>query len=241
MKQGKSLMKRCLALVMAVALLVSAANLDLVLKVFANDDQTVVSVGELMAENYASLTDAEKALLKAKLLAGTEETFTYTVPNNDNKDLVYINDENGEKEIVAKNYEKNGAVWVPTTAVIKVNGVVEEKDIVITAGKGTYTTTADVFSVEVEYVLSYEVAVEKQQGILNAIGYLKQGLANISDAKAIDLSVIETAMGPLVDLSKVEMTTPSGKYSFSDDFKTAVTELQCTEADYTECWYYDRY
>lgn len=226
MKKGKSLMKRCLALVMAAVLFVSATNLSLALKVFANDDQTVVSVGELMADNYASLTAAEKALLKANLLGGTEDTFTYTVPNNDNKDLVYINDENGEKEIVAKNYVNNGAVWVPTTAVIKVDGVIEEKDIVIVDGKANYTTTADVFAVEVEYVLNYEVSVETQQGILNTIGYLKQGLANISDTKAIDFSVIEAAIDSLVSLSAVEMTTPGGKYSFGDDFKAAVSALQ---------------
>lgn len=226
MKQGKSLMERCLALVLAAVILISVVTPSLALNVFANDDQTVVSVGELMANNYASLAAAEKLLLKAKLLGGTEDTFTYTVPNNDKNDLVYINDENGEKEIVAKNYEKNGSVWVPTSAAIKVDSVAVEKDIAIVNGKANYTTTADAFSVEVAYVLNYEVSIEKQQGILNAIGYLKQGLTNISDAKAVDLSAIEAAMDSLVSMAAVEMTTPAGTYSFGDNFRTAVTELQ---------------
>ena len=51
MKKGKSILTRCLALALALVLIVSSANLGAALKVSANSE-TVVTVGELVAKNY---------------------------------------------------------------------------------------------------------------------------------------------------------------------------------------------
>ena len=70
MNQGKSFLKRFFALVMALALLVSGSNLGAVLQVSAAGSATYVNVGELVAQNYDALTEAEKALLSSGYLAG---------------------------------------------------------------------------------------------------------------------------------------------------------------------------
>ena len=66
MKQSKSFLMRCVALALALLLVVSSANLGLVRQAFAAE-QISVELSELIAKNY-ELTDAEKALLTSGYL-----------------------------------------------------------------------------------------------------------------------------------------------------------------------------
>ena len=68
MKRSTSNLTRCLALVMALVLLVSNANLGATLRAFAVEDgKTTVTAGEVVANNY-ELTEAEENLLKCGYL-----------------------------------------------------------------------------------------------------------------------------------------------------------------------------
>ena len=80
MKLRTSFLTRFLALAMALVMLASSANLGLVARVFAAETGKTITDGELVANNYASLSEAEKALLKSGLLVGA--THEYNKPTD---------------------------------------------------------------------------------------------------------------------------------------------------------------
>ena len=211
MKQSTSFLTRCLALVLALVLVVSSANLGLALKALAADDGEVISVGTVVANNY-DLTEAEAALLKSGYLTGG--SITYTAPT-DSK-LVTIDTKN------AKITAKASGEWVATTVKILVDG--EEKATVeLNDGEGTYdpAVVGEVFSVDVTYVLNKEIAEETQKALLNAAAYLKQGIANGDAAYSVnaDLPTVVEAIDLLKMLAE--------QYGFaSEDAATAVAALE---------------
>ena len=71
MKHNVTFLKRCLALVLALVLVLSSSNLGFALRAFAVEGETV-SVGEVVANNY-DLTAAEKNLLSSGLLKGGDD------------------------------------------------------------------------------------------------------------------------------------------------------------------------
>ncbi len=164
MKTKTSVLSRCLA--MLLALVLSFANVPgLVLTAFAAEK--TVYAGSVMAENY-DLTDAEKALLNSGYLAG-DYAIEYDLPKDSD---VKVDAE--AKEITAA--EKDG--WKAVSADIIVNDAVEET-VTLNDGVGNYAYAGNAFSVKVSYVLTKDVAGEKQEIMFNAIDDLKNGVANL--------------------------------------------------------------
>lgn len=193
------ILKRSLAMVLALLIVLSGANLSAMNALAAGDTQSV-SVAKLMATNYA-LSDAEKALLNSGLL--TSNVIKYAVPD-ENDGLVTV-DTDG-LIITAESYtDSEGNVWKPTTAIITYNG--NEKVVEISSGEYNYSANATefgkAFSVKVHYVMSADVDVAEQEELLAVGGHLKQGVANI-DAVAEqsgNLYILEQALPTLYDIA----------------------------------------
>ena len=176
MKTRTSFLTRCLALVMALVLLVSSSNLGIVLQASAATDATVTTA-ELVAKSYG-LTDAEKALLNSGMIAGTE-TISYSIPE-DADNLVTVDTEN--KTIKATAPEG----WTADNAEIVV-GAETKETVALTGGVGTYTFDGNAFAVKVNYSLKKEVA--GQEAMLNAGFELKADIANMDAVAAQDGSL----------------------------------------------------
>ena len=188
MRLNTSFLKRSVALVLALVLLVSSSNLGVALQVFAVESENKVSAGELVAENY-DLTDAEKNLLSSGMLVG--DTYEYTAPSD--SDLITIDTEN-TKITAAKAGE-----WVPTTAKVIANGEVKET-IALTDGVGYYDeSVGNAFSVAVTYELTQEVPADVQETLLATAGLLKDGLATLANVADLagSLYILEEAMPEL--------------------------------------------
>ena len=200
MNARTSFLKRCLALALALVLLLSSANTG-VLQAFAAGESVSVREGEIVAENYA-LTAAEKNLLKSKYVVG--DTVTYTVPA-DSDNLIAVDTD--AKTIEADDYEG----WKPTVAKIMV-GTEEKETVALTDGKGNYTYGGNAFAVKVEYVLNKTVAESRQGTLLNTGKWLKDGVANAKAAadQAGNLLILEKAMPELVNLANNGVQ--AGKY-----------------------------
>lgn len=187
MKRSTSNLTRCLALVMALVLLVSNVNLGVALKAFAVEDgKTTVTAGEVVANNY-ELTEAEENLLKSGYLKGevTYDTF-------DGTGLVTVDTE--QKTISAKTF--NG--WVPTTATIVVGE--ETKETIVLSEGNTYAYDGNAFAVKVAYSLDMNV---EQDALLKAAGTLKNALDTMKGAYTVgntNLGTVVLAMPTLVDL-----------------------------------------
>ena len=192
MKLRTSFLKRCFALVMALALLVSAGNLGVVLQVSADEAvKTTFTTGDLLAENYA-LTDAEKALLESGLLA--VETVECGTPT-DGDNLVSAVD----GTIYANVY----GAWQPVKAEIVKGGSVVET-VALSGGVGEYDeSVGNAFSVKVTYVLYQDVATDVQTSLLKTAGWLKAGVAALADAYEADtnLGTVVLAMDVLGKLA----------------------------------------
>lgn len=194
MKARTSFLKRCLALALALVLLVSGTNMGVVLQAFAAENEDVtVHYGVIVANNY-DLTAAEKDLLKSGYLAGGD--FTYS--KFDEKGLVGVDFD--ARKITAENYKG----WVPTNAHIVVGEEIVET-VGVVDGVATYTYTGKAFSVKVDYVLNTEFSEEVQQTMLATAGWLKAGVANVDAlyAKNNALTTLqsEQAMEKLVDIA----------------------------------------
>lgn len=218
MKKGKSILTRCLALVLALVLIVSSANLGAALKASAASGKEV-SYGELMADTY-ELADWEVALLSSGLL---DPHFGYcAAPTADDK-LVSINE--AGKKIVAKNHCTDGSenYWIPVSADIMVdNKSVETIEIV--NNEGTYTYAGEEFSVVVTYAMYAEVAASTQDMLLHTGVYLNEAMANLETVYGQDsnLMIVEEALGMLMSIKDL---SPDGQTQFSADFRAAVEAL----------------
>lgn len=216
MKSLSLYFKRGLALVLAMALVLSCSNLGLALSVFANDGEAVTKTdGQIVAENY-ELSDAEEALIGSGLLVG--ETHTYTVPADSN--LISVNSET--KEITASNYEN----WVPVSADIVVSGAVYET-VALADGLGSYTYDGNAFAVKVTYKLNISVDEEIQATLMTAGGIMADGLAvldNVADQSG-KLGLVEMAMPELVELAKTNYVVNGATFCLSDAGKAAIAVM----------------
>lgn len=222
MKRSTSNLTRCLALVMALVLLVSNANLGVALQAFAVEDgKTTVNAGEVVANNY-ELTEAEENLLKSGFLKG-EVTYT----TFDATGLVAVDTE--QKTITAKNF--NG--WVPTTATIVVGE--ETKETIVLSEGNTYTYGGNAFAVKVAYTL--DVNVDNQDALLKAAGTLKNALDTMKAVYAVantNLGTVVLAMPILVDLITGYQFDFFGRpqtLKLGEDAAAAVEELNAQMAE----------
>lgn len=199
MKDGKTFMKRFLALALVAGLLLSNLSGLSMLAVAADDSgKTSTTIAQIVADNY-DLTKAEVELLKSGYIVSDE--YTYVTPTADD-DLITVDTDAGK--ITAKSYDAgNGDTWVPTQAVIEYGS--NKLTVALTDGKGTYdvATVGNSFSVKVKYVLTTTVKIDVQKKLLAAGGYLKQGVANIDavSGQSGNLFILEQAMPQLVDLA----------------------------------------
>ena len=211
MKTKTPILSRCLA--MLLALVLSFANVPgLVLTAFAAEH--TVSAGDIMADYYAALSDAEKAILRSGYL-----TMDSSIGYDDPKDSwVTVDHEN--KTITAE--EKDG--WVAAEAYIVVDDVAVEK-VVLTDGTGTYSYDENAFSVKVCYDLVKEV--DNQAEMFVAIEALKKGYDNTEAVaeQSGNLYILEQAMPELVNFANNGVSTPLGSVKFDDEVKVAVNAL----------------
>ena len=143
------------------------------------------TLGQLLADNYDSLTDSEKDLLKAGLL--TEASYTYTAPDaNNGGDLVRIDAEN--KTVTAKAYTNNGYTWEPVSAQLMVNNQAYGASFDLTKGEnGSYTGSfrfgGTSYGVAVQYKMYITVDKAEQNVLLMAAKNLKEAKAASAAAK----------------------------------------------------------
>lgn len=210
---------RCIALILAVVMVVSSGNAGVVFPVLAaGDDGISVTAGALVADNY-ELTDAEAALLRSGLLVG--DTYTYTNPS-DGEALISVDTDNNT--ITAATYND----WVPTTAHIVAGGQTVQT-IALTDGVGTYDpSVGNAFAVKVDYVLNIAVPEDTQTTLLNAAAWLKQGVANADaiSAQRGNMYTLEQALPELKNLVTNGVQTSFGSsISFTAELKAAVYAL----------------
>ena len=213
MKTKTPILSRCLA--MLLALVLSFANVPgLVLTAFAAEAASV-GAGEVVAENYTTLTDEEKALLKSGYLAG-DYTIEYSVPE-DSDDLVEVNAD--EKKITAKPFSD----WTAVKAEIVVDEAVEET-VSLVDGEANYSYSGNAFSVKVTYELVRKV--DNQEMMLGAIAPLKQGVANIEKGLSADtnLGVVVMAKDVLTDFADGFNILVGGSFNYYVKFNEPATK-----------------
>lgn len=218
MKEGRTFLKRSLALVLtAVLLLSNLSGLSMLVDAADESKPESQTIGQIVANNY-KLTDEEKAILASGYVVS--DTLEYVVPGN-NDGLVSVDTDNAK--ITAKS--KDG--WTPVSAVIKYGD--KKLEVKLTNGVGTYNaaTVGNAFSVEVVYQLKSTVSKDVQTQLLNAPAYLQQGVANLNavSAQAGNLYILETAMPELVELRDTGVETSFTTISLSQDAKNAITAL----------------
>lgn len=218
MKLRTSFLTRFLALAMALVMLASSANLGLVARVFAAETGKTITDGELVANNYASLSEAEKALLKSGLLVGA--THEYNKPT-DADNLVTVDPV--AKTVKAASFEnwKAASAWLETS-----DG--EKEEIALDAnGNGTIAGDHDAYTVFVTYELTIDVDTTLQTTLLSTAGWLKQGIANTDaiSAQQGNLYALEEAMPQLYDLATAGMSTPLGPSKLQEPAASSVIEL----------------
>ena len=180
MKQGTSLLTRCLALAMALVLLVSNANLGLALKVFAGEtDKIQLNESQFVAYG-CYLTPAETDLISSGLLIGENKEFSKPT-DADAANLISVDNEN--KTVTVKNYEDpvSGKTWTPLEVKLVYDG--GEEVLTLNEGKATYTYAGAAFSVEADYEVKTTVDTAVQAEMLRAPAYLKNGKAELDTIK----------------------------------------------------------
>ena len=204
---------------MALVLLVSGSNLGVALQAFATENGGAsLTAGEIVAAHY-DLPEGQKALLKSGLL-DYGDTYTFADVCAE-KGLVSVDTKTGA--ITAKTFGQ----WSPVSAEILVDGKTVQT-VSLTDGKGTYKTNlGNAFTVAVKYVARQNVPADVQTALLNAAGYLKQGVANteaVADQEG-NLYALEQAMPQLVDFCENGIKTQYAVYKPNAETREAITAL----------------
>ncbi len=193
MMKEKTFMKRSLALILSAVLLLSNLSGLSMLVDAADENKTEVTVGQIVADNYA-LTEAEKAILASGYVVS--DKISYVVPGSDDG-LVSVDTDNAKITAASKDG------WTPVKAVIKYGN--SSLEVKLNGGVGTYdaATVGNAFSVEVTYQLTKAFDKATQEQLLNAPADLKQGIANLDALTGLagNLYIMEQALPTLVDLA----------------------------------------
>ena len=106
MRQETSMLNKMLAFMLCLFVMVSSMNLSLITYAAGEiTDTATVTVAELVADNYESLTSGEKAILKSGLL--TSRTYTYPIPAS-SEGLVTVDADT--RTITVADYDKDGEI-----------------------------------------------------------------------------------------------------------------------------------
>ena len=175
MRQETSMLNKMLAFMLCLCVMVSSMNLSLITYAAGEiTDTATVTVAELVADNYESLTSGEKAILKSGLL--TSQTYTYPIPAS-SEGLVTVDADT--RTITVADYDKDGFVWRPVSAAVVYSGGSETVEI--TDGEGSFTYDGNSYTVEVLYELRTAVDPAAQAKLLNGPYYLIKGVNNLDD------------------------------------------------------------
>ena len=179
----KTAFKRSMAMLLAIVMALSTVTFTWAEPAAAK--APTKTLGQLLADNYDSLTDSEKNLLKAGLL--TEASYTYTAPDaNNGGDLVRIDAEN--KTVTAKAYTNNGYTWEPVSAQLMVNNQAYGASFDLTKGEngsytGSFSFDGTSYGVAVQYKMYITVEKDAQNVLLMAAKNLKEAKAASAAAK----------------------------------------------------------
>lgn len=179
----KTAFKRSMAMLLAIVMALSTVTFTWAEPAAAK--ALTKTLGQLLADNYDSLTDSEKDLLKAGLL--TEASYTYTAPDaNNGGDLVRIDAKN--KTVTAKAYTNNGYTWEPVSAQLMVNNQAYGASFDLTKGEnGSYTGSFSFggtsYGVAVQYKMYITVDKAEQNVLLMAAENLKKAKTASAAAK----------------------------------------------------------
>lgn len=179
----KTAFKRSMAMLLAIVMALSTVTFTWAEPAAAK--APTKTLGQLLADNYDSLTDSEKNLLKAGLL--TEASYTYTAPDaNNGGDLVRIDAEN--KTVTAKAYTNNGYTWEPVSAQLMVNNQAYGASFDLTKGEngsytGSFSFDGTSYGVAVQYKMYITVDKAEQNMLLMAAKNLKEAKAASAAAK----------------------------------------------------------
>ena len=179
----KTAFKRSMAMLLAIVMALSTVTFTWAEPAAAK--APTKTLGQLLADNYDSLTYSEKDLLKAGLL--TEASYTYTAPDaNNGGDLVRIDAKN--KTVTAKAYTNNGYTWEPVSAQLMVNNQAYGASFDLTKGEnGSYTGSFSFggtsYGVAVQYKMYITVEKDAQNVLLMAAKNLKDAKTASAAAK----------------------------------------------------------
>ena len=162
MSHFPKVIKRILAMVLAMALLLSCGNFGLIAQVYAHDlgedhDHTHTTLGQLIVKNYDELTENEKNIISSGMLKGDEgyEDFVYSAPpeiDDENNPLVEVDEEN--LSVIASAFEDEGDnIWVPVSFVLKD----KDNNTLDIDGKDNGEDVIDLDETDGKYTGSYKV------------------------------------------------------------------------------------
>ena len=183
MKEYWKMLKRGLAMLLAVVMVLTSSNLGVVLRAAATgtEDPNAVSItlGELIVENYDGLTDEEKLIISSGQL-NADDVYSYVVPT-DGSSLIKIEKADELNEVVGdevmgkitatthKDTYKNE--WYPVSYTILVDNMPVENfvDLPMDNGVAYYTFAgSNAFSVEVTYCMDVDLTKYNQAEMLSA-------------------------------------------------------------------------
>ena len=222
--------KRLLALVMALVMALSTATECLaavVPETVKQGDGKIVTWGELAADAYAQLTDAEKDILRSGML---RETVTYTAPGNDD-DLISV-DTDTKTVSVKTTFVKNGITWTAGNARISYTegeSTREESIALNEQGKGTFSYSGNDYTAKADYTAVLTMGLDAQKALLKtpralAVGWF--GMKEIAE-QGYMADLLGANIDSLVTLVNTGMPIPGGgTASVHDSNKAPVEELK---------------
>ena len=183
MNSFKQTMKRCLAMVLVMAMLVSIVDIGFVARANAATNDETVSYGSVIVNSVDGLDEAVKNILKSGLLAGG--TVTYQKPSADNSDNVISVDEENKKITVSSFTDDHGNVWTATACRVVYEG--GREDVTLDAGVGSFVYAGDAYSVEADFELTKTADADLTSKLLKAPYWLAKGVNNMDVLSSSDV------------------------------------------------------
>ena len=177
MRKGFNVISKTLSFLLALLLVIPTGSIPAIIVANAAGDAVAVADGELVAENYASLSDGEKALLLSDLITGS--TYYINEPG-DSDNLVSVDAD--AKTVTASEYVSGEYIWRPVAARL-IHGE-EAEEIALTNGVGAFEYDGNVYSIEVDYQAEISVPAVTQEKLLNGPYHLAKGVENLETINA---------------------------------------------------------
>jgi len=199
--------KRGVAMLLTLAMLVSSGNFGLIFSAFAesgdHDDHFHATLGQVIIDNLDSLTAQQKYLLKSGYLVADEQY--HFAPPEDATDLVVV--DSGEKTVTAKAYtDSEGNLWVPTEFSLTGDGnAILESGVLTADGEvytGSYTATEENFSVHITYSFELKLSPEEKEAVKAMVN---AGASLNADLKLLDYLDAVSVLAGVDDATKAKI------------------------------------